>query len=175
MLWRLAVSYPDYFLQLSTLITAPVYRGDNVSKGKGEPVLLIPGFLAGVWTLRLKAGWLNCIGYRAYLSGLDWNVDCPNKTGELLQWRLDYLTRETSNSITVVGHSLGGMLARFLGANFPEKIRHVIAIGGPLNGSMRVHPMVPLAFRTLQVLRRTTDSAAPACTRSVRCTCHFTR
>jgi len=45
--WRLAASYPDYFLQLSALLRDPVYRGINVSEGKEEPVLLIPGFFGG--------------------------------------------------------------------------------------------------------------------------------
>jgi len=170
--WRLAASYPDYFLQLSALLRDPVYRGINVSEGKEEPVLLIPGFFGGDWTMLVMAGWLNRIGYHVYFSGIDWNIDCPNKTGELLRWRLDHITRETGRPITVIGHSLGGILARFLGTNFPEKIRHVVAIGSPIDGSQGVHPLVSLTFRTLQVLRRAGDRSFPDCG-SLQCTCPF--
>jgi triacylglycerol lipase len=172
--WRFTLSHTDYLLQLVALLRDPVYQGVNVPQGRGEPVLLIPGFLAGDWTMRIMAGWLNRIGYRAYFSGIDWNVDCPNRTGELLQWRLDHITKHTTTPIIVIGHSLGGMLARFLGGNFPEKIRHVIALGSPIDRSLRIHPLVHSAFLLLQPLRRFRGQTAPHCG-SLQCTCHFSR
>ncbi len=73
----------------------------------------------------------------------------------------------------MIGHSLGGMLARFLGINFPEKISHVFALGSPIDGNIvKVHPLVPFAFRTLQALRKRTDGASPVCgSPSCRCIC----
>jgi triacylglycerol lipase len=173
MLWWFAASYPDYFLHLRALLRDPVYRGRNVPAGNGEAVLLIPGFLCGDWLLGTMAGWLNRLGYRAYLSGIDWNIDCPNTTGELLRWRLDSITQETGSPIVVVGHSLGGMLARFLGVSYPEQICHVLALGSPIDGPLRVDPLVSLAFRTLQTFRRTGGSSSPECARSRQCTCQF--
>ena len=35
--WRLAASYPDYFLQLSALLRDPVYRGDVPCDGGSRP------------------------------------------------------------------------------------------------------------------------------------------
>jgi len=173
MLWQLAASYPDYLCQLGALLRDPVYYGSEMPHGHGQPVLLIPGFLAGDWTLTVMAGWLNRLGYRAYFSGIKWNVDCPNKTAEILRWRLDYIIRENRSPIVVIGHSLGGMLARFLGVNFPEKISHVFALGSPLDGNiLKVHPFVPFTFRTLQVLRKRADGTSPACG-SASCSCRF--
>ena len=175
MLWQLAASYPDYLYQLSALVRDPVYHGNGVPNGQGQPILLIPGFFAGDWTLTVMAGWLNRMGYHAYFSGINWNVDCPNKTAEILGWRLDYIMRESGGPITVIGHSLGGMLGRFLGVNFPEKIGHVFALGAPIDGnSLKVHPLVPLAFRTLQVLRKRADGVSSACGSSL-CSCRFSR
>jgi triacylglycerol lipase len=175
MLWRLAASYPDYLFQLAALLRDPIYHGHQVPRGHGEPVLLIPGFLAGDWTMTVMSGWLNRLGYRAYFSGINWNVDCPNKTGELLRWRLEHLAQETHSPVTVVGHSLGGMLARFLGANFPEYIRHVVALGAPIDKEMRVHPLLPMTFRTLQALQRTTGKAITRTCGGLRCSCKFTQ
>lgn len=172
--WQLTVSPSDYFLQLCALLRDPVYRGIQVPRGTGDPVLLIPGFFGGDWTLLVLAGWLNRMGYRAYFSGINWNVDCPNRTGELLRWRLDYIAKETNKPIIAIGHSLGGMLARFLGANFPQQIRHVIALGSPIDGSQRVHPLVLFLFQALQPLRRVRSQATPECG-SRRCTCQFSQ
>ncbi len=173
--WRLAASYPDYLYQLGALLRDPIYYGIKVPPGQGQPILLIPGFMAGDWTLAVMAGWLNRLGYRAYFSGINWNVDCPNQTGELLSWRLDYLIKETAHPIIVIGHSLGGMLARFLGVNFPEKIRHVVAIGAPIDNTLlKVHPLVPFTFRTLQRVRKRTNGTSPGCGSSA-CTCWFRR
>ena len=175
MLWQLAASYPDYLYQLSALLRDPAYHGSGVPHGQGQPVLLIPGFLAGDWTLAVMAGWLNRMGYHAYFSGINWNVDCPNKTAEVLRWRLEYIIEESGSPIAVIGHSLGGMLARFLGVNFPEKISHVFALGAPIDGtSFKVHPLVPLAFRTLQILRKRADGVSSACG-GPACSCRFSR
>ncbi|MGE0821331.1 MAG: esterase/lipase family protein [Candidatus Binatia bacterium] len=172
MIWRLAAAYPDYLLQLSALLRDPVYHGHNIPKGHGHAVLLIPGFLTGDWMLMIMAGWLNRMGYRTYFSGIHWNVDCPNRTAEVLGWRLDHITQETGHPITIIGHSLGGMLARFLGVNFPQQINHVVALGSPLDGSLRVNPLVPLTFCTLQNFRSQRESLSPSCG-SHQCTCQF--
>lgn len=175
MLWQLAASYPDYLYQLSALLRDPVYHGSGVPHGQGQPILLIPGFLAGDWTLAVMAGWLKRMGYHAYFSGINWNVDCPNQTAEVLRWRLDYIIGESGSPIAVIGHSLGGMLARFLGVNFPETISHVFALGAPIDGTpLKVHPLVPLAFRTLQILRKRADGVSSACGSPV-CSCRFSR
>lgn|SRR5215813_1770226 len=141
--WQLVTSYPDYLLQLSLLLRDPIYRGSHAQRGVGQPILLIPGFLVGDWTLWLMAGWLRRLGYRAYLSGIDWNVRAPERTGELLARRLIYIVKETGSPvIIIVGHSLGGMLARSLGfyfpaVIFPEVVRHVVALAAPLSTTLR--------------------------------------
>ena len=173
MFWQLTTLYLDYLTELSALLSDPVYYdGIGLPRGKKEPILLIPGFFAGDWTLGVMAGWLSRIGYSPYLSGIDWNIDCPNKTRELLGRRLAYVVRETGGPVIVIGHSLGGLLARFLGVNFPREIRHIVAIGSPINSPLRVHPVLSLTFRTLQALRWTGDQSSPDCG-SLQCTCLF--
>lgn len=169
---RSLTAFKDIFLQFTKLLHDPVYRGSKTPVGHGEPVLLIPGFLAGDWTLRLMAGWLNRLGYRAYLSGIDWNIDCPNRTVERLRWRVDHIFNETQSPLILLGHSLGGVLARFLGMNFPEKIRHIIALGSPIHPPLRVHPLLLVVSRLLQPVRRARGDVAPQCG-SLQCTCRF--
>ena len=172
MFLRLATAYPDYLCQLSSLLCSPVYHGHQVQRGNGQPVLLIPGFLTGDWMMMVMAGWLNRLGYKAYFSGINWNVDCPNLTSELLRWRLDHIAQETGHPITVIGHSLGGMLARFLSINFPEQVHHAIPLGSPIDGSLRVNPLLPLTFRVLQNVRGRRAATLPTCG-SHQCSCIF--
>lgn len=170
----LTTFYPDYLYQLAALLRDPVYRGIQTPRGQGQPVLLIPGFLVGDWTLMIMAGWLNRIGYRTYFSGIDWNIDCPNKTGEKLQWRLEHIAKEASGPLIVLGHSLGGLLARFLGTNFPEHVQQVIALGSPLDVSnpVSVHPVVRSLFHMLEPFRRLRSPAFRRCG-STECACRF--
>lgn len=172
MLLRLASAYPDYLCQLSSLLCSPVYHGQQVSRGNGQPILLIPGFLTGDWMMTVMAGWLNRLGYHTYFSGINWNVDCPNLTSELLRWRLDHITQETEHPITVIGHSLGGMLARVLHMNFPEQVGQAIAIGSPIDGSLRVNPLLPFTFRVLRKVRGHRKATEPGCG-SHQCSCTF--
>jgi len=149
----ITTSYLDYCYQLAQLFYDPVYGGDGVPRGRGEPVLLIPGFFAGDWTLKVMAGWLSRIGYRPYLSGIDWNIGLPKRTAELLGWRLTHILRETQSPVVVVGHSLGGLLARFLGVHFPESVRHVVTLGSPIHSPLKaLHPFIQLTLSTLRVL-----------------------
>lgn len=167
MVWQLVTSYPDYLLQLSLLLRDPIYRGSKVQQGTGQPILLIPGFLVGDWTLWVMARWLRRLGYRPYLSGIDWNIRAPERTGELLARRIIHVVRETGSPILMVGHSLGGMLARSLGFYFPapifpEVIRHVVALGSPIHNSpYPAHPFIRLAFLALQSLGKAGGKAPP--------------
>ena len=86
----------DYFERLSSLLRDPVYYGRGVRKGTGEPVLLVPGFFGGDWMMAAMARWLARIGYRPYLSGIDWNVGCPGRTVELLGRRIQKMDKRST-------------------------------------------------------------------------------
>ncbi|HZP57244.1 MAG TPA: alpha/beta fold hydrolase [Dehalococcoidia bacterium] len=123
------------------LHASPVYYGFGVPHGHGEPVVVVPGFLGSDRYLTEMHLWLRRIGYRPYFSGIGRNVDCP----ELLTQRLLQTVREahraTGEPVTIVGHSLGGMLARAVAAREPKIVRHVITMGSPFR-SVRAHPLI---------------------------------
>src|SRR5437660_5781443 len=56
--------------ELSALLRDPVFRGRGLPRGDGRPVLLVPGFLSGDWSMTVMNGWLQRIGYKAYMSGI---------------------------------------------------------------------------------------------------------
>lgn len=121
----------DFAHNLSCLLCDPVFYGTNVPRGDGRPVLLIPGFFAGDWSLSTMARWLSRIGYRPYLSGIDWNVGCPDEKSDRLGWRIAHIGDECGMPAVVVGHSLGGVLARSLAVRYPAQVDHVVTLGSP--------------------------------------------
>ncbi len=163
----------DYLQQLAALLRDPVCYGRGVARGNGEPVLLVPGYTAGDWTLGTMARWLRRIGYRPYLSGIDLNVGCPRRKLELLQWRAQAIVRTSGRRAAVIGHSLGGVLGRALAATSPELVHHVVALGSPVrDGLNAVSAEVRPAIKAMQALWRLVSITGDDCG-TERCGCGF--
>ena len=128
--------------ELARLLCSPVYRGVGVAHGHGEPVLVIPGFLANDLMMIPLRRWLKRIGYRPYLSDIAWNTDCPNKTALRLVQKIKVIHRKSGRRVILIGHSLGGMLAKSILQHVPELIDRVITLGSPFRDHVRAHPAV---------------------------------
>src|SRR5918998_1562165 len=103
-LWREA----RFGLEAAALLRDPVLRGEGLRDGRGRPVLLVPGFLAGDGSLGLMANWLNRAGYRATRAGMRANVDCSGAVLERLEERLERVVSEQGSRAVVIGQSRGG-------------------------------------------------------------------
>jgi pimeloyl-ACP methyl ester carboxylesterase len=100
--------------------------------GDGHPVLVIPGFTAGdhsTWILRC---WLRRLGYAAFgwQQGINYGVRRDLVDGTTKQ--MQRLAEACGGSISIVGHSLGGIYARELAKRHPELVRQVICLGSPI-------------------------------------------
>ena len=134
-----------------------------------EPVLLVPGFLAGDWSLRLMSSTLRRRGFRTYRSHIRSNVACMAANAALLERRLEAIATRRESRVRVVGHSLGGMLARGLAVRRPDLVSGVITMGSPLLAPGTSHPVLLTAADTLARLSRTKvseDCVAGACART---------
>ena len=118
--------------ELSALLGDPVFRGRGVPRGDRRPVLLIPGFLAGDWTMRVMHSWLDRLGYRSYLSGILLNVHHSERLLAGLRRKVIEIQKETGSRVSLVGHSRGGLLAKVLSQRRPQIVEQVIALGSPL-------------------------------------------
>jgi pimeloyl-ACP methyl ester carboxylesterase len=146
-----ASAYFDFIQQFASLARDPVGYGVGVPRGDGRPVLLIPGFTAGDWSLGTLARWLGRIGYKPYLSGIDLNVGCPRRKVELVGWRAEKIARESGQRVTIIGHSLGGVLGRAIATVSPAVVREVVALGSPIrSGWTGVHDQVRPALQVIQ-------------------------
>jgi triacylglycerol lipase len=161
-------------VELLLLHASPVYFGIGIPKGDGSAVVLVPGFLGSdVYLVELYA-WLRRIGYRPYYSGIGVNADCPNL---LIRYRLretiQRARRETRRRAHILGHSLGGLLARSAAAESPRDFASVITLGSPFRGTV-LHPKLRDVVESVRerILVKRGDTVLPDCYTG-RCSCNF--
>jgi len=97
-----------------------------------EPVLLIPGFLAGDRTLSFMARELRARGWRTYRSHIASNVGCTYEAATRLESRLEAIVARRGSRVQVVGHSLGGMMARGIAVRRPDLVAGIVTMGSPM-------------------------------------------
>jgi triacylglycerol lipase len=169
-IWKEALFGADLLL----LHASPVYYGLGIPKGDGSAVVLVPGFLGSDFYLTHLHRWLNRIGYKAYLSGIGINAECPNLLiRHRLSQTIEQALQETGRKIHLVGHSLGGVISRSVAAQQPHAIASVITLGAPFRGTV-VHHSVLRAAKAVRkhILKSHPESVLPTCY-TARCTCDF--
>ncbi len=141
-------------LELAALLRDPVLRGRGVGDGCGQPVLLVPGLLAGDDSLRIMARWLKGTGHRPSRAGIRLNVACSGAAIERLEDRLEELSRRHGSRVAVIGHSRGGSFAKVLAHRRPDLVSGLITLGCPHQDPFAVHPLVRAQLETVATLGR---------------------
>jgi pimeloyl-ACP methyl ester carboxylesterase len=161
-------------VELLYLRVSPAYWGLGIPHGDGSAVVVIPGFLGTDLYLTEFRLWLRRIGYRSYNSGFGFNAECPNL---LIRYRLEQTIRkahqDTGRKVHLIGHSLGGVIARAAAARMPDCVASVITLGSPFRG-VAIHPSVLRAAELVrgQILERHGERVLPDCYTGA-CTCDF--
>jgi triacylglycerol lipase len=127
-------------LEAARLVRDPVFRGDGVADGRGQPVLLIPGFLAGDDSLAVMTRWLRRTGHHTSKAGIRSNVGCSGSVVERLERRLEALVRRQGRRAVVIGQSRGGSFAKVLAQRRPDLVAGIVALGSPTRDPLAVHP-----------------------------------
>jgi esterase/lipase len=123
------------------LHASPVYYGLGVRRGDRSAVIVVPGFMGTDHYLMPMYYWLRRIGYTPYYSGIGWNADCLNTLVGKLSQTVQKAYRETGRKVHLIGHSLGGILARSAAERNAGQVASVITLGSPFRG-VRSHPIV---------------------------------
>ena len=139
-------------LEAAALLRDPVLRGEGLRDGRGRPVMLIPGFMAGDSSLAPMGGWLKRAGYRATRSGMRANVGCSGAMMEGLEERLDRVVGEQGMRAVLIGQSRGGALAKVLAVRRPELVSGLVTLGSPQVDPLAVHPLVRLHVHAVGAL-----------------------
>jgi triacylglycerol lipase len=169
-LWAEALFAAEILLLHAT----PVYYGFGVPHGDDSGVVLIPGFLGTDLYLMELHGWLGRIGYRPYFSGIGINADCPNlliqrHLNETVERALD----ETGRKIHLIGHSLGGVIARSLAGQRRKDVASVTTLASPIRGTVANRSIIHAAEAVrLRILQEHGKGVLPHCYTGA-CTCRF--
>jgi len=161
-------------VELAFLQISPIYWGYGIPHGDGSAVVLVPGFLGTDLYLTQFAIWLRRIGYKAFYSGIPLNADCPNLLiRRNLNEAIQQANKYTKGKIHLIGHSLGGSLARAAAAQIPERVASVITLAAPIRGiGARASVMTAADLVRKQILERHGRGVLPNCY-TARCTCEF--
>ncbi len=133
-LWSRAFRYPP----------APDPAG--LPCGNGHVVLVVPAFLTTDMVTRQLRQFLERCGYRVFGWGLGVNWGPTPRALAGLRRRVHELAQLEGGPISVVGVSLGGVLARDMAHDRPQHIRHVITLVSPfrLPTASTIEPLVHL-------------------------------
>lgn len=137
-----------------------------------EPVLLVPGFMAGDGTLALMRRALQQQGLRTYRSHIRSNVGCTLDVAAQIETRLESIAHRRGSKVRIVGHSLGGMLARGVAARRPDLVSGLVTMGSPMLAPGAHHVSLSASVAVLVRLSRagfpgvmSEDCVAGACAR----------
>ncbi|MBI1391844.1 MAG: alpha/beta fold hydrolase [Alphaproteobacteria bacterium] len=112
---------------LPSLIGAP--------KGDGRPVATLPGYMTGDASMAPLNRFLRSLGYRVYAGGLGFNRGKVDMDVAAFGDRLaDIRKRNNGAQVTLIGWSLGGIIAREAARLFEADVREVITLGTPIIG-----------------------------------------
>ncbi len=160
--------------EILMLHATPVYYGFGVPRGDGSAVVIIPGFLGTDLYLMELHAWLGRIGYRPYFSGIGVNAECPNLLIQRqLNQTIDPALAETGRKIHLIGHSLGGVIARSAAGQRPKDVASVITLAAPIRGTVANRSVLRAAEAVrLRILEEHGRGVLPDCYTG-RCTCNF--
>ena len=118
-----------YGIDLLMLHAAPVYYGVGVPQGDGSGVIMIPDSCTATctWCHVRVAEALRATG--PYYSGIDLKRSAPNL---LIKNQLDESStgaEESGRNVHLIGHSLGGVIARSSAIQRPAAIASLITLG----------------------------------------------
>jgi pimeloyl-ACP methyl ester carboxylesterase len=127
------------------------------AEGDGRAVMVLPGFFASdASTIRLRRT-LKSAGYYAYGWGQGRNLGVRADSLSQIDARLDRIAREVVGPVTLVGWSLGGLMAREYAKYAPHRVAKIITLGSPFSGDPRANH----AWRLYEFVARHPVDAPP--------------
>jgi pimeloyl-ACP methyl ester carboxylesterase len=70
------------------------------------------------------------------------NVGCTQQARDRLEARIEAIATKRGRKVTIVGHSLGGLLARGIAAHRPDLVEGIVTLGSPLLAPGAAHSLL---------------------------------
>jgi hypothetical protein len=120
------LEFPRLLLRLRSLARQP--------RGRGEPVLVLPGYGAGDISTVVLQSYLRLLGYRVRgLGRRKHSRDVPQLLKRVLK-RVVSIAHKAEQKVHIIGWSSGGYLGREAARERPDLVRQVITLGTPVVG-----------------------------------------
>ena len=138
-------------LEIAAGIAAWPWLRQSVTHGRGEAVLVLPGFMADDRSTTFLRTFLSSIGYDA----LPWGRG--RNDGRLLDHlpaliaRVEELRQSHGHAIRLVGWSRGGILAREIARDHPATVDRVVTLATPVKGGVDATSIGPLVQREMRM------------------------
>ncbi|HSW09186.1 esterase/lipase family protein [Aquabacterium sp.] len=116
--------------------------------GDGHPVIVFPGLGATDFTTAPLRGFLSDRGYTAYPWKQGFNFGPRHGVLDALRDQVRHVADRHREKVSLIGWSLGGVYAREMAKEMPDKARCVITLGAPFSG----HPRATNAWRFYQMV-----------------------
>ncbi len=106
-------------------------------RGDGHGVMVLPGFATDDSATMMLRRFLQMLGYEVHPWRLGWNLDhrTVGLNGEHVAHQIDKIVDATGRRVTLIGWSLGGVIAREAARRDPQAVRQVITMGSPFCGN----------------------------------------
>lgn len=107
-------------------------------RGDGHPVLVLPGFMTTDASTRRLRRYLGSLGHDVHGWELGRNLGpkAIGWSGDKLVARVAALHEATGRKVSLVGWSLGGIMARQVARRLPDRVRQVVTLGAPFTGDI---------------------------------------
>lgn len=153
-----AIQRPSMVLALTDWPRSLVERGTlpfartmlaRAPRGDGHPVMVLPGFLTSDASTRHLRRYLASLGHDVHGWALGHNLGprAIGADGDKLVARVAALHRATGRKVSLVGWSLGGVMARQVARRLPDRVRQLVSLGAPFTGDVAATIMRPLYER----------------------------
>lgn len=112
----------------------------STPEGDGHPIIILPGFMTSDLSTAPLRAYLKSRNYEAYgwdqgrNLGRDLDPENGLKSHSELFSHFDRIREIHGRKVSLIGWSLGGILARELAHQRPDDVRMVITLGSPFNG-----------------------------------------
>ena len=129
-------------------------------RGDGHPVIVLPSFLRGDGHTAPLRRFLAGCGYAVEGWGLGTNLGPTAAALDGIEALLAATHRRHGRKATLIGHSLGGVIARELAKQHPEQVRQLVLLASPIR-QPTASPLEPV-YRLLTRWHRIDAASAAA-------------